>query len=84
MSYTGKEPAADGEWVQGRGGGQKDEARGPLPMITWSCWPCSERATQLAAELADRRPILHLAKQQVKQSNQWKQVLGVTIVVVIL
>lgn len=26
MSYTGKEPAADGEWVQGRGGGQRDEA----------------------------------------------------------
>lgn len=84
MSDTGKEPAADGEWVQGRGGGQRDETSGPLPMITWSCWPCSERAPQLAAELADRRPIIHLAKQWVKQGNQWKQVLGVTVVGVLL
>lgn len=64
---TGKEPVADGGWVQGRGGGQNDEAQGPLPMITWSYWPFSARASQLAAELADRRPILHLAKGYVTE-----------------
>lgn len=50
------------------GGGQtervRDEALGSLPMIAWSYWPFS--APQLAAELADRRPILHLAKERVK------------------
>lgn len=39
-------------------------------------WPL-----QLAAEIADRRPISHLAKEEAKEGNQWKQMLGVSIVV---
>lgn len=58
MSFTGKEPAADGGWVQGMGGGQRDKAFiGPSPTITWSYQAFSVWAPQLAAKLADRRPI---------------------------
>ncbi len=48
-------------------------------MITWTYWAFSVGAPQLAAKISWQEA--SLAEEGEKESNHWKQMLGVTIVV---